>query len=166
MKPQYTPLAIELVAEAEEGIVGLIDIECETQPQTICSPTLNSLPQVRGGMIWNLAVHPDFRRRGIARALLTEARNRAQQWQVAYLQAWTRDDPIARQWYLAQGFQPISSYLHVFLQGSKQIGPALQCSILGLMPVFAFAHYLGEDTPAIRRRFQRAHACCLYQLPL
>lgn len=57
-KERYRYPAIELVAELDGTIVGLIDLECEA-PGTVCSdrPGL-------AAMIWHLAVHPDCRGRG------------------------------------------------------------------------------------------------------
>ena len=60
-KERYGNPAIELVAERDGEIVGLIDVECETEPGTVCEerPGL-------GGMIWHLAVHPDHQRQSVA----------------------------------------------------------------------------------------------------
>ena len=67
-KEHYANPAIELVAEDDGEIVGLVDVECELEPGTVCEdrPGL-------GGMIWHLAVHPEHQRRGVATALLVEA---------------------------------------------------------------------------------------------
>ena len=90
-KERYEGEAIELVAERDGQIVGLIDVECESEPGTICEdrPGL-------GGMIWHLAVHPDHQRRGIATALLREAEQTAGARGVERFEAWTRDDDGTR----------------------------------------------------------------------
>jgi len=51
-KERYERPAIELVAEEDGEVVGLIDVECEEAPGSVCSerPGL-------AGMIWHLAVH-------------------------------------------------------------------------------------------------------------
>lgn len=54
-KELYDNPAIELVAQINNQIVGLIDVECEEQVQTVCTGDKG-----RGGMIWHIAVHPDF----------------------------------------------------------------------------------------------------------
>jgi len=44
---------------------GLLDIEYELQPQTVCSRG-----EGLGGMIGHIAVHPDYQNRGIGTVLL------------------------------------------------------------------------------------------------
>lgn len=67
-KETYVNSSIELVAIIDDQIVGLLDLEYEESDHTVCT-----LGTGRGGMIWNVAIHPDFRRRGIAQTLLGEA---------------------------------------------------------------------------------------------
>ena len=64
-KEHYERPSVELVAEVDGRIVGLIDVEYEEEPATVCEdrPGL-------GGMIWHIAVLRDFRRQGIASRLL------------------------------------------------------------------------------------------------
>jgi ribosomal protein S18 acetylase RimI-like enzyme len=160
-KEHYTRSAIELVAERDGEIVGLIDVECEDEPGTVCEerPGL-------GGMIWHLAVHPDHQRRGIATVLLGEAERRAREHGLARLEAWTRDDAAARAWYESRGFELVHGYLHVYVdldEGLRDLFPATDD---GLRPVQVFAHYVGDDRDAIRRRFARVHEDVLYELRL
>ncbi len=54
-KERYENPAIELVAELDGQIVGLIDVEYEKEERTVCSKGTGL-----GGMIWHIAVHPDF----------------------------------------------------------------------------------------------------------
>jgi GNAT superfamily N-acetyltransferase len=105
-KERYERPAIELVAEEDGGIVGLIDVECEEAPGTVCSdrPGL-------GGMIYHLAVHPDHQRRGIATGLLQKAERLAAEQGLVRLEAWTRDDVHVQAWYESHGFAQIDSYL-------------------------------------------------------
>src|SRR4051794_5572322 len=92
-KARYAHRAIELVAERDGHIVGVIDVECEETPGAVCSTDDVGDAARLGGMMWHLAVHPDLQRRGIAGLLLREAQQRANQWGVRYFEAWTRDDP-------------------------------------------------------------------------
>ncbi|MGG4019749.1 GNAT family N-acetyltransferase [Priestia megaterium] len=56
-------------------------------------------------MIWHIAVHPDFRRKGIAHQLLCEAENRVKKLGINYLEARTHDDVWINKWYLAIYFE-------------------------------------------------------------
>ncbi len=108
-KERYERPAVELVAEHDGEIIGVLDAECEEQAGTVCSdrPGL-------GAMIWHLAVLPEHRSRGIGTALLREAERRVISQGVRRLEAWTRDDAWVRQWYERRGFACIQSYLHVY----------------------------------------------------
>ncbi len=155
-KQRYDRPAIELVAEEGGEIVGLLDVECEEEPGTVCSdrPGL-------GGMIWHVAVHPDHRRRGIGAALLDRAEELARERDLVRLEAWTRDDPWVLAWYGSRAFELVDSYLHVYLRGDGD--GALQSRIEGLRPARTFAHYVGPDRDVMRNRFERVHDCNLLE---
>jgi ribosomal protein S18 acetylase RimI-like enzyme len=157
-KEKYDSPSIELVAEEDGTIIGLLDIELEREKGTVCSD-----PDTLSGMIWHLAVHPDCRRRGVATALLRRAEAIALRQGIARLEAWTRDDAWVRKWYAAQGFVQKSSYLHVFIDGGDEIGKAMRAEIPGLYPVQAFAHYTGGHHAEIREKFRRVHECWMLE---
>jgi GNAT superfamily N-acetyltransferase len=158
-KERYERPAIELVAEHNGEIVGLIDVECEEAPATVCDDR-----QGLGGMIWHLAVHPDYQRRGVATALLGEAVDLARRRGIVRFEAWTRDDPPARGWYASTGFELVQSYLHVYIELDEGLREQFPVTEDGLRPVKVFAHYLGDDRAAIRNRFARVHEDVLYEL--
>jgi ribosomal protein S18 acetylase RimI-like enzyme len=158
-KERYEHRSIELVAERAGEIVGLIDVECEDEPATICEdrPGL-------GGMIWHLAVHPDHQRRGVATALLREAERRARDHGLERLEAWTRDDAAARAWYESKGFELVYGYLHVYVELEDGLRDVFPVTEYGIRPVRMFAHYVGEEREVIRERFARVHENVLYEL--
>jgi ribosomal protein S18 acetylase RimI-like enzyme len=158
-KERYQHPAIEIVAVLGSSVVGLIDVECECVPNTVCS----NRPGL-GAMIWHLAVHPDWRRKGIGTVLLSKAKAMAAERRVVRLEAWTRDDAWVQRWYESQGFKAVDSYLHVYIEGRDELKGAVRSEIPGLMPVQAFAHYQGDDPETIGRRFRRVHRCVLYEL--
>lgn len=160
-KEHYEHPAIELVAVIDQQLVGLIDVEYETEHGSVCSkrPGL-------GGMIWHVAVHPDYRKRGIAAALLQAAEKLAKQEGIVRFEAWTRDDEWVNQWYEKQGFEWRESYLQVFMEGAKETDSVLQSHNSELIPVLAFAHYLGQEKEEIKRKFKRVHECNLYERKL
>ncbi|UOE95849.1 GNAT family N-acetyltransferase [Alkalihalobacillus sp. LMS39] len=152
-KEIYQNPAIELVAVLNNEIVGLIDIEYETEPNTVCTKGSNI-----GGMIWHIAVHPDYRRKRIASHLLHEAEKLAKDIGITYFEAWTRDDKWVHHWYESRQFVQVDSYLHVFLEEPKEL-KVCNCDIPQFTPILAFAHYTGEDKATIRGQFKRVHDC-------
>jgi ribosomal protein S18 acetylase RimI-like enzyme len=158
-KPRYDHPAIELVAEFEGTIAGVIDVECEEQSGEVCTVCRDGDPDRLGAMIWHLAVHPDFQGRGIGTALLQASQQRVLERGIRCFEVWTRDDERTLHWYESRGFEWVKSYLHVYLDGKEEMAGALQSLIPGLSPVHAFAHYTGDDADAIRSRFDRVHEC-------
>lgn len=157
-KEHYQNPAIELVAARGGEIVGLIDVECEEVSGTVCEdrPGL-------AGMIWHLAVHPDHQRQGVATELLEEAQRLARARGVVRFEAWTRDDLGTRAWYESMGFEPVSSYLHVYVELHEGLREQFPITKEGIRPVKVFAHYIGDDPEAIRQRFARVHDEVLFE---
>jgi ribosomal protein S18 acetylase RimI-like enzyme len=156
-KERYERPAIELVAEEDGEIVGLLDLEYGFEPGTVLADRSGL-----GGMIWHLAVHPDHQRRGIASALLAEAERRARERELVRIEAWTRDDAPAHAWYESHGFAQIDGYLHVYVErdeGLRELDGALG----ELRLVKAFAHYNGDRPEEIRARYRRVHDDVLYE---
>lgn len=160
-KERYANPAIEMVAEANQHIIGLIDVECEAEPGAVCSPSPDASLTGQAGMIWHLAVHPDYRHQGIGKALLNAAIALAQPFHLQRLEAWTRDDAATLRWYEAQGFEKVESYWHVYLDGDE-VDTAISSAIPGLKPRHVFAHYQGDDAAHLQQRFRRVHECSRY----
>lgn len=163
-KPHYDHDAIELVAELDGTIVGVIDVECEGSPGTVCTVCTEDDPAALAGMIWHLAVHPDHQRHGIGGRLLREAQDRAAERGIRCFEAWTRDDEGTLRWYRTHGFAWVKSYLHVYMDGKAEVAGALRSEVPGLSPVHVFAHYVGDDRDALRARFSRVHECSCFRL--
>ena len=149
-KERYDGDAIELVAENDGKIIGLLDLECR-------SGGLSSRPG-DGGMIGHLATHPDHQREGVASALLAEAERQAREGELVRLETWTRDDAPTQRWYERHGFVQIDSYLHVYLERED-----LRAFDGELRLVKAFAHYTGDRRDEIRERYSRVHDDVLYE---
>jgi len=156
-KETYDHPSIELVAVEDGKIVGLIDIECEKASKTVCTEC-SSL----GGMIWNLAVHPDFQRLGIGQQLLHEAEKRLKARNIDQLEAYTRDDEWVNHWYRKNGFHQVNHYLHVIMENNELNG-VIKSSLKKVRPISCFAHYAGEEEEMIKDKFNRVHECRCYR---
>ena len=156
-KEHYNRPSVELVADLGGTIVGLIDVELEEEPGTVCEdrPGL-------GGMIWHLAVLRDFRRQGIASRLLAAAEEAVRERSIERFEAWTRDDAWVQRWYESHGFVKIRSYLHVYVHGKSETTGVVSAEF-DLKPQLVFAHYTGDRPDEIRARFERVHDCVCYE---
>ena len=159
-KERYERPAIELVAEENGEIVGLLDLEYGFEAGSILAERPG-----RGGMVWHLAVHPDHQRRGIATALLVEAERRARERGVERIEAWTRDDAQAQTWYESHGFAKIDGYLHVYLERDEGLRE-LDGVVGELRLVKAYAQYTGDRPDEVRARYRRVHDAVLYEKQL
>lgn len=159
-KSVFSNPVIDLVAECDSKIVGLIEIECETEPGTLCRDGAGP-----AAMIWNIVVLPQYRRQQIATKLLREAERIALGRGVVRFEAYTRDDPWVVAWYVRNGFTRVMSYLHVYMDSAEH-EDVLTCSVRNLKPISTFAHYTGEEKDSIRERFKRVHECTLFELNL
>jgi len=157
-KEKYENPAIELVAEVDGKIVGLLDLEYE---QNIGDVGYKS--DCLTGVIWHLAVLPEFRKQGIAAKLLMEAVKKANQKSIKLIQAWTRDDQFVLNWYKHSSFIKRESYYHVYAEadectafGKTEIPKLYTCNVYG--------QYTGDDVEMIKSKFSRVHECSLLEL--
>jgi GNAT superfamily N-acetyltransferase len=159
-KECYKNPSIELVAEADDKIVGLIDIEYELEKGTVCYDT-----KELGGVIWSLAVLPEYRNQGISTLLLNKAIDKLRNNNINKLEAWTRDDKWVNEWYINRGFSWKERYLHVYAEG-KECNGITQSKVNNMLMCNCFAHYVGENEEDIKKTFKRVHECNLYELAI
>ena len=67
-KPIFNNSSLELVAELNNEIVGILDLEKDNKDGSICYCKSGI-----GTMVWTIAVLPEYRRFGIARKLVLKA---------------------------------------------------------------------------------------------
>ncbi len=96
-KEVYNHPSVSLVAEEDGQIVGLIDIELD-------SDDLTYTDRGRGAILWHLAVLPEYRRQGVAAKLWQEAEKRLRDAGIEYCELWTQEDEAANRFYQAMGF--------------------------------------------------------------
>lgn len=157
-KPCYQNQALELVAEVDKQIVGIIDIEKEETPGELCSERTGNR-----AMIWTVAIFPEHRRQGIARALLDRAISWCQDQGVTHLEAWTRDDCWVRKWYEECGFVSFYSYWHIWLD-REESRTLIQSTEPKLRVVSTFAHVVEGSPDELSIKPQRVHECVGYEL--
>ena len=156
-KEKYENPSIEIVAEVHGIITGILDIELDSENRKVCKKN-----SILSGMIWHIAVHPDYRRMGIATKLLSEAERHCINKGVNRIEAWTRDDKWVRDWYYHQGFEIIDSYLHINFEYEEMKG-IIDSKITGIVPVKMFAHYSKDEKDKIRKSFKRVNECVLFE---
>lgn len=157
-KEHYTNPSIELVAEVDGKIVGLMDIEYELEKGKVCYYN-----EKLGSTIWHLAVMPEYRNRGISTELLNKAVTILRSKDIERIEAWTRDDKWVNDWYKNRGFVLKESYLHVYTE-NDECDEITKSKINKLYICNCFAHYVGENREEIKKKFKRVHECNFYEL--
>lgn len=113
-KELYDHLSVSLVAEENEQIVGIIDVEYEETIGEVCY-----LKGSLGATIWHLGVLPEYRNKNVATSLWEAAKAVIVGKGVERIEVWTQDDIAANRWYEKQGFTLRESYLNAFIRGGK-----------------------------------------------
>jgi len=145
-KPKYTGKTIELIALVRGKIVGFTDIELEEVPGSICYKKFDG-----NGMLWDIGVLPEFRRRGIGTKLLDEGIERGKQLGMKRLEAWSIE-PNAWKFYEKYGFKKFFEYHHVLISGR---GKLKVFDKDGLHITEIYAHVMPEtDLKAIIEKYQ------------
>lgn len=134
-KPTYSGRSIEIVALVNDKIVGFLDIELEDTPGAICYRKFEG-----NGMLWDIGVLPEFRRRGIATKLLNEGIERGRRLGMKRLEAWSIE-PEAWNFYEKHGFKKFYEYHHVLITNRENLR-ALDRN--GLHIVEIYAHVMSE----------------------
>ena len=115
------------------------------------------------GMIWHLAVHPDHRAAPESPPPSSRKRSGSPPNAVSFASRRGRETTSTSSGGTSRhGFERIDSYLQVYVEledGLRDLFPIAD----GIRPVRLFAHYLGDDRDAVRRRFARVHDCVLYE---
>jgi ribosomal protein S18 acetylase RimI-like enzyme len=159
-KQTYGQKAIELVSTTDGKIVGFADVELEATPGSLCQKKAEG-----NGMLWDLGVLPEFRRRGCATRLLGEAITQGSQLGMKRLEAWSIE-PDAWKFYEKYGFKRFFEYHHVLMDNREKLR-AFDRN--GLHVVEVYAHVMpGTDLQNIFREYapKEVLPCCGFELVL
>lgn len=121
--PEIYQDSIELVAEIDQQIVGLLDIGIY-QPEVSQNYLYHQADAV--AYFTNLAVHPDFQRQGIAGKLFSEAKKQLIEKQVDALAIFTRESESTRELYQKWGAKLVCQDFLVIGNPKDQSYPAYQ----------------------------------------
>ena len=113
-KPAFNNPSLELVAEINGQIIGILDLEKDNKDGSICYCNSGS-----GAMVWTISVLPDYRRFRIASQLILKAVDWARSKNIDFIEAWTRDDKWVIDWYESVGFSRFHSYWHIYFKGDN-----------------------------------------------
>lgn len=156
-KERYENPVLDLVAECDGKIVGILDLEYEKKIGEVGYKS-----DCFTGVIWHLAVLPEYRNKGLAAKMLKKVMQLAKQKSIKLIQAWTRDDKFVLDWYKHNGFEKKESYYHVFAEADE-------CNVFGktdipnLHTCSVYGQYTGDDVNLIKSKFSRVHECSLLE---
>lgn len=159
-KPKYAGKSIELIALVDEKIVGFLDIELEETPGSTCYKKLDG-----NGMLWDIGVLPEFRRKGIATRLLNEGLSLGKGLSMKRLEAWSIE-PDAWKFYEKHGFKKFFEYHHILINNREKLRIFDKD---GMHIVEMYAHVMPEtDLKAIIEKHQPKEIlpCCGFELAL
>lgn len=158
VRPAYARPAVLLVAEADGHLVGFLDIELENSPGELCYRE-----DEPGGFAWEFGVLPQFRRRGIGRALVEEGARRVARAGRRHVEYWSMDQE-AWAFYRAMGMHELERHYQFFFRPTPEVKEALAAA--GVRVQFLYGTCSPdrwEDIRArfalIRDRYMDAHLC-------
>ena len=157
-KPIFNNLSLELVAELNGKIVGILDLEKDNKDGSICYCKSGI-----GAMIWTIGVLPEYRRFGIASKLVLKAMEWAKSKDVNFIEAWTRDDKWVLDWYESLGFAIFHSYWHIYFKGDNM--SLFESNDKDIAPQSVFAHS-DKDPRTLDKKIDRFYKCYGYKLEL
>ena len=159
-KPIFNKSSLELVAELNGKIVGILDLEKDNKGGSICYCKTGI-----GAMVWTIAVLPDYRRYGIASKLVLKAMNWAKSKDVDFIEARTRDDKWVLDWYESLGFTTFYSYWHIYFKGDNAKS-LFDSNDKDISPQSVFAHSNKDPKTLDQNKIDRFYKCSGYKLDI
>ena len=159
-KPTFDNPSLELVAEINGKIVGIIDLEKDNKDGSVCYCKTGL-----GAMVWTIAVLPDYRRLGIASQLILKSVDWAKSKEIDFIEAWTRDDKWVLDWYESLDFNRFHSYWHIYFKGDNAKS-LFESNDKDIAPESVFAHSNKDPKTLDQNKIDRFYKCSGYKLEI
>ena len=159
-KPIFDNSSLELVAEIDGKIIGILDLEKDNKDGSICY-----CKSGLGAMVWTIAVLPDYRRFGIASQLILKVVDWAKSKDIDFIEAWTRDDKWVLDWYESVGFYRFHSYWHIYFKGDNAKS-LFESNDQDISPQSVFAHSNKDPKTLDQNKIDRFYKCSGYKLDI
>ena len=159
-KPVFDNLSLELVAEINGKIIGILDLEKDNKDGSICY-----CKSGLGAMVWTIAVLPEYRRFGIASQLILKAVDWVKSKDIDFIEAWTRDDKWVLDWYESIGFARFYSYWHIYFKGDNAKS-LFESNDKDISPQSVFAHSNKDPKTLDQNKIDRFYKCSGYKLDI
>ena len=159
-KPIFDNSSLELVAEIDGKIIGVLYLEKDNKDGSICY-----CKSELGAMVWTIAVLPDYRRFGIASQLILKVVDWAKSKDIDFIEAWTRDDKWVLDWYESVGFSRFHSYWHIYFKGDNAKS-LFESNDQDISPQSVFAHSNKDPKTLDQNKIDRFYKCSGYKLDI
>ena len=159
-KPTFDNPSLELVAEINGQIIGILDLEKDDKDGSICY-----CKSGLGAMVWTIAVLPDYRRFGIASQLILKVVDWAKSKDIDFIEAWTRDDKWVIDWYKSVGFSRFHSYWHIYFKGDNAKA-LFESNDKDISPQSVFAHSNKDPKILDQNKIDRFYKCSGYKIEI
>ncbi len=144
-RPEYERDSIKLVALAGEKLIGVMDIEVEDEPGTVCM-----LKESRGGYVIEFGRLPEYRGRRVGSALMDAAKKRLVAKGVHRMEFWTQDRDAER-FYRRYGLREINRHYRFRFKPPPEIDQMLKDEHIGCEYVY------GACIPDVWKDIQKKH---------
>ena len=159
-KPIFNNSSLELVAEINGKIIGILDLEKDNKDGGICYCKSGI-----GAMIWSIAILPEYRRFGIASKLVLKAIDWAKIKDVNFIEAWTRDDKWVIDWYESLDFDRFHLYWHIYFKGNNAKS-LFKSNNKDIALQSVFAHSNKDPKTLDQNKIDRFYKCSGYKLDI
>ena len=159
-KPTFDNPSLELVAEIDGKIIGILDLEKDNKDGSICY-----CKSGLGAMVWTIAVLPDYRRFGIASQLILKAVDWARSKDIDFIEAWTRDDKWVLDWYESVGFSRFHSYWHIYFKGDN-VKSLFESNDKDISPQSVLAYSNKDPKTLDKNKIDRFYKCSGHKLEI